>query len=366
MPHLPRSAIAFAVAVAATQLPAQDWGPARVGVTAAVEAEVQATIRLPGTVEAATHAIVASEEAGVVAEIRVREGSQVRRGATLARLRRETLERDLEAARGQLTEAEARLELAVRSRRRSGELHAAGVISRQQLDDAESEASAWQGRVDQATALIGRLETQLRRSDVRAPFSGFVVRELCDVGEWVAAGGPVVEMFDPASLGVVVQMPERHFGGLRNGTRASIRLDALPERDFGGAVVAIIPRADAQARTFPVKIGFADRDDAVGLGMTATVAMPTGDPRPATVVPKDAIVSQGAQRLVYRVDQGPPGSEGGPTEIATAVPVVVGAGVGEWIEVQGIEPGSRIVTRGNERLAPGSQLITEPVEYALP
>ena len=116
MPLRPRTALAFTIVATTSSLPAQDWGPARVGVTPAARAEVQATIRLPGAVEAATHAIVASEEAGVVAEIRVQEGSRVRRGATLARLRRETLERDLDAARGQLTESQARLELAMRSR----------------------------------------------------------------------------------------------------------------------------------------------------------------------------------------------------------------------------------------------------------
>ncbi len=334
--------------------------------TAAAQAEVQPLVRLAGNVEAETHAVVASEESGVVAELRAREGSPVKRGATLARLRRETLERDLEAAEGQLAEAEARLELARRSRTRARELHESGVISRQQFDDAESEEGAWQGRVDQARALIARLETQVRRSVIRAPFSGIVVRELCDVGEWVAAGGGVVEMFDPRSLGVVVSVPEQYFAGARTGTAARVRLDSLPSRDFEGQVVAVIPKADEQARTFPVKVGIVDPDEAIGLGMSAVVSFPSGSARVATIVPKDAVVSQGAARLVYRVEDGPPDAEGNPTKVANPVPVELGAAVDDWVEAAGVAPGDTVITRGNERLMPGAPVLTEPIDYTVP
>jgi hypothetical protein len=100
--------------------------------------------------------------------------------------------------------------------------------------------------------------------------------------------------------------------------------------------------------------------------MSASVAFPGTESRRAVVVPKDAVISQDAQRLVYRVDSGPPGEDGTPTTVAAVVPVTLGAGVGEWIEVTGIKEGDSIVTRGNERLAPGATLITEPVEYPEP
>ncbi len=360
------AALVAVVILGAHQLASQGWGPAQVGITPAAETELQAVVQLAGTVEAETQARIASEEAGVVAELRAREGSFVKQGATLARLKRETLERDLEAARAQLAEAQARLDIAQRSRERSRELHQSGVVSRQQFDDAESEAGAWQGRVDQAKALIGRLEIQIRRSVIRAPFSGVVVAELCEVGEWVAAGGEVLEMFAPDSLRVVVSVPERFFAGAALGEAARIRLESMPERDFDGEIVSIIPKADPQARTFPVKVSILEPGPTIGLGMTATVAFPTGSVRRATIVPKDAVISQGSQRLVYRVDAGPPDEEGNPTEIATPVPVELGAGVKEWIEVRGIRPDDRVVTRGNERLAPGTPLLTEPVEYEVP
>jgi multidrug efflux pump subunit AcrA (membrane-fusion protein) len=48
------------------------------------------------------------------------------------------------------------------------------------------------------------------------------------------------------------------------------------------------------------------------------------------------------------------------------VPVQIGTGVGEWIEVQGpVEPGTKVVTRGNERLRPGQKVQGKLMEYVL-
>jgi RND family efflux transporter MFP subunit len=345
---------------------AAQWGPSRVGVTEARRAPVQAAVYLPGSVESRTSAVVASEVSGVVAQLGAREGTFVERGATLVRLRNEVVRRDRDAAEAQLAESQARLELAERALQRSQDLRDSGVISQQTFDDAETEVGAWQGRADQAKALIARLSTQIENSVVRAPFSGVVVREHCELGEWVDAGGPVVEMVDPRRLEVIVNVPEQSFAGVRKGASARVVFESLPGLDVEGRITAIIPRADPQSRTFPAKIEIDNPDGKIGVGMSATVIFPSGEPREATVVPKDAIVSQGPQRVVYRVEDGPPDEEGQTSPVAALVPVTVGAGSGEWIEVQGVEPGDSIVTRGNERLAPGSPVIPEPVEYAAP
>lgn len=345
---------------------AQGWGPSPVGVTPARSTTVQAVVQLPGTVEARTSAVVASDVPGVVDQLLVREGDLVERGAVLARLLKETVERDLEAAQAQLAEAQARLELAERALERAVELRDSGVISVQQFDDAETEVGAWKGRADQARALIARLQIQIERSVVRAPFSGVVVREHCEQGEWVAQGGAVVELIDPRRLEVVVNVPERHFAGAKRGARARVTFDSLPHLDVDGSIRAVVPVADPQARTFPVKVEISNPDRTIGVGMSASVAFPSGAATEVVVVPKDAIVSEGAERLVYVVAPGPPGEDGSTKLVAQRTPVVLGASIGDWVEARGLEAGTEVVTRGNERLAPGAELITEPVEYPEP
>ena len=365
------AAAALALAAWSGALLAQMPASVPVGVTSARTADVRATVSLTGTVESRTSGVVASEVAGLVVDLVVRAGDSVARGRPLVRLRTETLELDLKAARARLAESEARLRLADRSLERFEELSISGVVSRQELDDAASESDAWRSRVEQSQAEIARLEDDLERSVIRAPFSGVVVAEHCQVGEWVAVGGAVVEMVDLSVLEVVVNIPESHVGGVERGAKARIELSARPNAALEGVIAALVPRADPQARTFPVKVRFDNTDGNAAVGMLASVALPTGDARAATVVPKDAVVTEGSNRFVYVVEPAPrpvEGSDGSPegAEAVRKVPVRLGGGVGDWVEVSGLDPGTTVVTRGNERLFPGVEVTTRTIDYPLP
>jgi membrane fusion protein (multidrug efflux system) len=346
-------------------IPGSAWaqgpgGAVPVGVTEAREAPVAATVLLTGSVISRTNALVASEIAGLVVALEVREGDRVKRGTPIVRLRRDNLSLRLDAARAQHRESEARLALAQSSHMRNQELFEAGVISQQAFDNAVSESDAWQGRVDQAKAEIGRLEDDLARSVVRAPFTGVVVAEHCQVGAWLAVGSPVVEMIDLDALEVVVDIPERHYAGTRLGATAQVTFSALPDLRIDGTVTALIPRADRQARTFPAKVRIGNPKGRIGVGMLATVALPTGDPRPAIIVPKDAVVRSDAGQVVFVVERAGDGA------FARLRPVTLGAGIGAWIEVSGVTAGESVITRGNERIMPDMAVVPEPVEYAAP
>jgi RND family efflux transporter MFP subunit len=339
--------------------PEGDGPPPRpVGYTEARRLAVRGAVRLTGSVEARSAGVVASEVAGLVVELAAREGDRVGRGRPLVRLRSEKLELQRTARQADLKEAEARLELATRNQTRARELFASEVISRQQLDDAVSEFTAWQGRVESLEAEIARVEDDLERSVVRAPYGGVVVAERTQVGEWLDVGAPAMELAGLDDLEVVLEVPERYFADLRLGTAARIGFESLPGTEIEGKISAVVPRADPRARTFPVKVRFQNRDRRVGVGMLARVDFPVGAAAPATVVPKDAVVRQGDAALVWRI------GEGGGVE---PVPVTPGTAVGDWLAVDGaLEPGQRVITRGNERIFPGMRVVGEPVAYPVP
>ncbi len=334
-----------------------------VGYTEARRYRVQERLRLPGSVESALISRVASEIAGRVIECAVRPGDRVERGQVLVRLNGRSLELALGAAEAQLREAEARRKLAERSYERARELSASGVFSKQQLDDTLYELRAWQGRVDSLQAEIERIRYDLERSTIRAPFDGVVTAKSTEVGEWLNAGSPVVELVSLEELEAVVHVPERYYRMLRPGAAARVTLDALPGTVFRGRVSAVIPRADPQARTFHAKIRLPADAGRVAAGMLAEVELEgiSGDggaAREATVVPKDAVVREGEQTVVYVLD-----GDG----LAKAVPVVPGPGIGVWTVVNGaLAPGQKVITRGNERLRPGQRVAGEPVAYPLP
>ena len=326
--------------------------------TEAREYAVRRALTLPGTVEARTQSLVASDIAGAVVELAAREGDVVGQGQPLARLRTTTLELRRDAAQAQLKEAQARLKLAERNLDRARELLEAKVISRQQYDDAFYESNAWQGRVEQLTADIARISDDIERSTIRAPFAGTVTAERTQVGEWLAVGDPVVELVSLGILEIRVEVPEQYFRNLNPGAKATVTFESLPGMNVTGQVSAIVPRADPAARTFPLKVRLENREGRIGVGMLAQVSFAAGESFRATVVPKDAVIRRGPEQFVYLMNG---------DNTVSLVKVETGEGVGAWVEVRGdVRAGQKVVTRGNERLFPGQKVTGQPQEYELP
>ena len=326
--------------------------------TEAREQSVRRTIVLPGSVESRVESVVAAEVSALVVELVAREGDTVEKGAPLVRLRTTTFEIRLQAAEAQHKEAEARMKLAERNLERARELFASKVISQQQLDDATYEFTAWQGRVEQLQASITGIKLDIARCTIRAPFAGVVTRERTDVGEWLGEGDPVMEMVSLEKLEVRIEVPERYFRLLHVGGRATVSFESLPGLEVAGSISALIPRADPQARTFPVKVRVPNREGRIGVGMLAQVTFAGGESYRATLVPKDAVILRGPQQFVYLLNG---------DNTVSMVTVETGTGVGAWIAVEGgIKPGQKVVTRGNERLQPGQLVQGQPLDYPLP
>lgn len=332
--------------------------PTPVRYTEAREHAVNRVLRLPGAVESRTAGLVASEVAGLVIELPAREGHAVRRDQPLARLRSTALELRLQAADGQLREAQARAHLAETTLTRARELFAQKVTSEQQLDDASSELSAWQGRLETLTAEIERIKFEIDRSTIRAPYDGTVTVEIAEIGTWIAIGSPVVEMVALDDLEVRVDVPERYYRNLQPKGLVAVTFGSLPGLEVEGRISAVIPRADPQARTFPLKVRIPNQGRRIGVGMLAEVALPSGETYRATVVPKDAIVRQGQEFVVFLLN--------GDQTVERAA-ITTSEGAGDWVVVEGaVKPGQKVITRGNERLQAGQPVRGEPVAYALP
>lgn len=358
---LAAASLACGMGVDASSGPADDGPLSRVSYTEVRQHRVAKRIELPGTVEAPRSSRVAAEVEGVVSRVEAREGQHVKKGAPLVALGTEHVELEIERARADLREAQARLALAKAGLDRAARLHEEEVLSRQQADDARFEHQAWRGRADRLEAEIARLSLDLERAAVKAPFAGVVVMESVELGEWVAKGATVMELVSPYVLEVRVDVPETYFDSLGPGGEAEIRFGSLPHLEVEGTIVSLVPQANASSRTFPLKIRVANPEGRIGVGMLAQVSLPAGAARASTIVPKDAVITRGAQRFVYRLEEEP---EGHTVEL---VPVETGAGFGDWVEIEGpLSPTAKVVTRGNERLRPGERVLAQPLAYPAP
>jgi RND family efflux transporter MFP subunit len=207
-------------------------------------------------------------------------------------------------------------------------------------------------------ARIARIQLDIDHSTIRAPFKGVVTARQTEVGEWSEAGTQLLELLSLDELEVHVDVPEQYFGSLHPQAPASVSFDSITGDVFPASVRAVIPRADDKARTFPVKLRLATLDPRIGVGMLARVELLVGVPSQAVLVPKDAVVSQGRDRVLYVING---------DDTISPVPVATGAALGAWVAVKGaVEAGQKVVTRGNERMQSGQKVSATPVDYKLP
>jgi RND family efflux transporter MFP subunit len=325
------------------------------------------------------------EREGAVAELD-------RRRQVLAELEAGARPEEIDQARALVAGFEARRTYARSRLARLGRLVEQGTSTMDELQDAQTELQSIEAQLRGSRAALAlveagprreqvaqaaaaaqvqeaaeeRIDDQLAKHTIRAPFDGWVVERFTETGQWLARGGLVARIAELESVEVEAQVPEAAVGSVVQGADVRLEFDAAPRRTWVGTVARIIPQADVLSRSFPVRI--AVRNDVVDGapilkgGMLARAWLPVGSPGSATVVPKDALVLGGTQPVVYVIDPSP-GATAAATGTVRPVAVALGAAVEGNVEVRdGLEPGSLVVIRGNERLRPGVAVaFTMPV-----
>lgn len=306
--------------------------------------EIAPQVQLIGTAEPTLTSVVASDIEGLVMEFNAGEGDFVKKGAVIARLQDSLLQINLKGAKANKADTEAQLRRARSDLKRSVDLLASETIADKQYTDDLAEVQSLEARVRRLEAEIEHIRDSIAKKTIRAPFSGFVVKEHTQIGQWVDKGGPIVTLADLSSVEVVVDVPERYIPLLVLGGSTRVQLDALNPENFTGKISAIIPVGDSASRSFPVTVAVENPNNRIKGGMLCRVGLAIGKPNSVLAVPKDAVVNVGQQYLLYVVSDG----------VAQPLPVELGDAADSMIQVKGpIEAGMQVVTRGNERLRPG-------------
>ena len=336
-------------ATAAADEKGQAQGPPPVPVkTVAVEQRlVSEQIALIGTTEAAAESLVAAEVSGIVGTFRVKEGDFVKAGALLARLKDKELTLKLKGAIAAREKIRANLENAERELSRAKKLKNSNTIADSKYEEALYKQQALSQGLIESEAEIEYLRYQIQQKKILAPFSGYVAQEHTQIGEWVNAGGPIVTLLDLSSVRITVDMPERYMVMLNDQGDVSARVKSLGKDFATGKIVAVLPEGNPDARTFAVKISLPNPDMRIKSGMEAMVRFNLSEKKEALIVPKDAIVTAGKDRMVYIVRQNQ----------AFPVPVKIKGYYDGNAGVEGpLQPQEEVVIRGNERLRPGQSV----------
>lgn len=335
--------------------------PTTVSSALAKEEDWPPVLSVIGSVSAVQGAVVSTELGGVVAQINFQNGGEAKKGDVLLKL-------DSSAEEAQLHTAEADLELARANLQRTQGLATGKVVSKQELDAAQSTFGQKQGSVDNMRAFI-------TKKQVRAPFDGQLGIRQVNVGQSIDARTPIVQLTALDSVYVDFALPQQELPKLATGFETRVRTDGLSGREFKGKLTAINSMVDTVTRNVGVQATFENPDHTLKPGMFVKVDVVLPEKGKTLVVPGSAVSYAPYGNSVFVVDKKKDPKTGKESQILRQAFVRIGDARGDFVSVtEGLKAGDVVVSTGvfklrngmnvtiNNDLAPKPQLNPTPAD----
>lgn len=183
---------------------------------------------------------------GVLAKLHVHVGDMVRKGQLLAELEHADLDVSIDSARASVVESEAELKLAEAIEGRRSTLLSEGLLSKEEWDNARSQAAVAHAQLTSALQRLRAAEIQRSYATIWAPIGGTVTSIATREGETVASSFAVptfVTIMDLSRLQVEAYIDEIDIPRVNVAQKAEFHVDAFPNESFSGVVVAVVPQA---------------------------------------------------------------------------------------------------------------------------
>jgi RND family efflux transporter MFP subunit len=313
-----------------------------VAVTPATEERLQRVVAVTGTLAAQDQVSLGFKVPGRIERLDVDLGSQVQTGQTLARLLPVDFELRVQQAESGLKQARARLGLSpdgtdetvdpeataiVRQAKavlddaqltydRLSTFVQRGISAKSELDAAEAALKVADSRHQdaieevrnrQAVLAQRKSELALARQDLTdtrlvAPFSGMIRDRQASLGQFVAAGVPIVTLVRMHPLRLQADVPERDAMEVRVGQDVRVHLEGDPEV-YEGRIVRVSPAIDESSRSLRVEAEVANQAARIRPGSFATAEIVVAASVPAVVVPVSSVVTfAGVDKVLTIVD----------------------------------------------------------------
>ena len=302
------------------------------------------SVELSGTLLSPDQAKVSSEVAGVVREVPVQLGTEVRPGDVLVHLAPRELELALERTESALKQVEAQLgidrahdgqpppdehiasvrqAIANRDDARAGyeraqQLNQRGLLSKVDRDTAETRLKVadanYQAALDTVRSLKASLQDRRASHDlaqkklndaaIRTPVAGSVSERLVQPGEYIRENTPVATIVQMNPLKLRTSMQEKYASLIKPGQPVHFVVEAFPSRTFAGKVAYVSPAVDQTTRTFVVEAIVVNADRELKPGFFAKGQVETRVDTRVLGIPDDAISTLAGVSTVYVVDDG--------------------------------------------------------------
>jgi membrane fusion protein (multidrug efflux system) len=261
--------------------------PSVVSTAKATTEEWQPELRAVASLRAARGADLALDLSGLVTDVNLKSGDDVKEGQLLLQLRSTEDE-------AQLRQLEAAASLAEVTFNRAKQQLAVQAISKADYDTASADLKAKQ-------AAVAQQRVNVSRKQLRAPFAGRAGIVTINPGTYLNSGTVVVTLQQTDPIYADFFMPQKNLAELKVGQKIALTLDAYPGKSFEGKVSAISPKVDDATRNVQVEATLPNSDHVLAPGMFANVSVEVGEEKKYLTLPQTAVVYNPYGETVYVV-----------------------------------------------------------------
>jgi RND family efflux transporter MFP subunit len=327
-----------------------------VAVTPLLQQDFTHYIDLQGTVDAENISYIAPRGmGGVVRQLFVKQGDNVRKGQLLLKLDDAIARQNVANAEQAVEGVKTQLNLAKDLYRRQKNLWDQGIGTEVQLLNAKTSMEALESQLKQAEVGVRLAKEQLNQTSVYSDVNGVADLVNVKVGELfqgVTAAGPQIRVVNTSNLKVEVAVPENYLASVKKGTPVVVEIGDVNKK-FKSVVYRIGQEINANARAVTAEIKIPS-DPLLRPNQLAVVKIQDYTAKNTIVIPMVTIQTDEKGKYVFVLE-----TEKG-KKIARKKPVVVGQIYGEQIEVKsGLQGGEQLITQGYQGVYDGQEVTTE-------
>jgi membrane fusion protein, multidrug efflux system len=313
---------------------------------------LNATLDLPGRLEAYYRAPIFARVSGYLKSWSADIGARVKAGQVIAEIEAPDLDQQLLQARADLASAEASAKLSEATLNRRKTLIASNFVSMQEIDERTADLSNKNGTVKADQANVERLEALAGYKKITVPFDGVVTSRDTDVGALINAGGnsgpAMFVVSDIKKLRVYVNVPQNYVPAIKIGAKAVISMPEYPNRTFLATVEASSQSVDVASGTTRMQLGLENDKGELMPGGYANVKLSLARDAVPLHIPASALIFNQSGLRVATV---------GSDDKVLFKTVTIARDLGRDIELgSGLSPDDRVIVAPPDGIADGDQV----------
>lgn len=307
--------------------------PVNVGVITVAQMSAQHYNVYVGEIHASGSAVISSNHSGILEDIKVEQGTHVKKGEILAEVVSKNVQASYDISHATLRQAEDGYERVMK-------VHKSGTVPDVKLVEIETQLA-------KARAAAKSSEESLEECKIKAPFNGTVSEVLVEQGVHVNPGSPILKLVDLSTIEITIPVPETEIGNIKIGQRALIDVPALDITGIEASVRLKGVTASSPSHTYKCTLVPDKKLGNIYPGMVCKVRLSEVSDDLLIRIPASAVEMDSEGRFVWVVRDGVVGRNYVTVDGYQEQGVVISSG---------LEPGEKVIVKGAAKVSTGMKV----------